>query len=163
MLEFRIGPATVDEIMRTGLLDELDAELLDRYPGEPIFGIDPAELRTEFLASGGYFVLASHDGRPVGCGAIRPLDARTVEIKRMFVRPVFRRRGIARSILDALEAEARRRGYTRSVLETAARQPEAIALYRRRGYVPIEAFGPYAGNPRALCFGKALDGSPGHE
>jgi putative acetyltransferase len=159
MPELRIDPASIDEIMRTSLLDELDADLGERYPGEPIFGIDPIRFR----ASGGYFVLASYDGRPVGCGAFRPLDARTVEIKRMFVRPEFRGRGIARSILGMLEAEASRRGHARSVLETAARQPEAIALYRRCGYAPIEAFGPYAGNPRALCFGKDLDGGQGHD
>ena len=156
MQDLRIDPATLDQVSKTGLLDDLDADLAARYPGEPIYGIDAAE----FLASGGYFVLAFHDGRAVGCGAFRPLDARTVEIKRMFVRPEFRGRGIARAILNALEAAAGHRGHTHSVLETAARQPEAIAHYRASGYGRIEPFGPYVGNARALCFGKTLGGSP---
>jgi len=101
-------------------------------------------------------VLARCASRPVGCGAFRPLDPGTVEIKRLFVVPESRGRGVARAILAALEAEARRRGYTRGVLETGVRQPEAIALYRACGYAEMEAFGPYVGSTQSVCFRKAL-------
>lgn len=59
-------------------------------------------------------------------------------------------------ILESLESEARKREFTRSVLETAIRQPEAIALYRSCGYHDIEPFGPYIGSARSVCLGKAL-------
>ena len=87
-----ITPALVDEVLATGLLTRLDADLTERYPGEPINGIVPSEFRT----AGGYFVLAHCEARPVGCGAIWPYNAGTCEIKRMFVLPEFRGRGIAR-------------------------------------------------------------------
>ena len=147
-----VVPASVEEALRSGLIDQLDADLRERYPGEPVNGIDPAAFRI----AGGYFVLAQCESRTVGCGAFRPLDPRTVEIKRMFVLPDFRGRRIARSILVALEVEARQCGYLRSVLETGVRQPEAIALYRACGYAEVEAFGPYIGSPHSVCFGKAL-------
>ena len=145
-----ITPAPVDEVLATGLIEQLDADLLTRYPGEPINGIVP----TEFRAAGGYFVLAHCGARAVGCGAIRPYDATTCEIKRMFVLPEFRGRGIARRIIEALEAEARRRGFTRGILETAVRQPEAIACYRACGYEQIPPYEPFIGSARSVCFGK---------
>ena len=147
-----VAAAEVDEVLATGLIERLDADLMQRYPGEPVNGIVPAEFR----AAGGYFVLARCDSQPVGCGAFRPRDATTFEIKRMFVLPEFRGRGIARRIIEALEVEARRRGYTRGILETAVRQPEAIALYRRSGYSEIERFEPYVDSERSVCFGKSL-------
>jgi GNAT superfamily N-acetyltransferase len=140
------------EVIASGLTTELDAELQQRYPGEPVNGIDPSQ----FQATGGYFVVARAASDYAGCGALRPLDASTVEIKRMFVRPEFRRQGTAWALLRALEAEAKRRGYTRAVLETAIRQPEAIALYRAAGYADIEPFGPYVGSERSVCMGKTL-------
>lgn len=147
-----INSATVDEVMATGLIAQLDAELMARYPGEPVNGIDAAQFR----AAGGYFVLARSEATAVGCGAFRPHDSTTVEVKRMFVRPEFRGRGIARRIIEAIEREAQRRGYTRSILETAVRQPEAIALYQSCGYSEIAKFGPYVESERSVCFGKAI-------
>jgi GNAT superfamily N-acetyltransferase len=147
-----ILPASVEDVFSSGLIDQLDADLRERYPGEPINGIDPAQFR----ASGGYFLLARCESRGVGCGAFRPYDSSTVEIKRMFVAAPFRGRGIARRILQGLESEARRRGYVRSLLETAVRQPEAMALYRACGYSEIEPFEPYIGSARSICFGKTL-------
>src|ERR1051325_8933983 len=125
----KIAAADVYEVIASGLIAQLDAEIARRYPGEPINGVEPEEFR----ASGGYFVICYSESEAVGCGAFRPCDQATVEIKRMFVKPEFQRRGIARAILGAVEVEARRRGYKRSILETANRQPEAIALYRACG------------------------------
>lgn len=151
-MELTISPASVEDVIATGLLAALDADLLARYPGEPINGINADEFR----ASGGYFVVARWKSQLAGCGAFRPLDPSTVEIKRMFVRPQFRGRGIARAMMNALESEARRRGYGRSILETALRMPEAIALYRSCGYAEIAPFGQYVGSARSVCFDKAL-------
>lgn len=151
-MEIVITGVDIDEVVASGLVAALDADLMHRYPGEPTNGVDAREFRE----AAGYFLLARRGSEAVGCGAFRPIDARTVEIKRMFVDPRWRGRGIARAVLDGLEAEARRRGYVRSILETGVGQPEAIALYRWVGYVPIEPFGPYVHSPLSVCFGKDL-------
>jgi GNAT superfamily N-acetyltransferase len=147
-----VGPADVETVVGTGLLAELDADLLARYPGEPVNGIEPAGFRQ----AGGHFVLARVDGALAGCGAFRPYDPATVELKRMFVRAPFRGRGVARAVVEALEVEARWRGYTAAILETAMRMPEAIALYRRCGYDVIPAYGPFEGSARSVCMRHAL-------
>ena len=147
-----IAAAPAPEIARLGLLGELDRELETRYPGEPTNGVEA----DGFEAGGGCFLLARLDGEPAGCGAFRPTGPGTVEIKRLFVRAPHRGRGLAGAILVALEDEARRRGFGAAILETGTRQPEAIALYQRHGYRPIDCFGAYAGNPFSVCYGKAL-------
>jgi GNAT superfamily N-acetyltransferase len=147
-----ISPASVQAVLASGLIDQLDADIQQRYPGDPINGIDAAG----FEAAGGYFVMAYNDGQPIGCGAFRPYDPQTVEIKRMFVSPAVRGQGVARSILKALETEARTRGYTRAILETGFKNYEAIAAYQACGYESIEVFGQYIGSPISVCFGKAL-------
>jgi len=125
-MALQVVAADVSEVISLGLIAQLDAEIEKRYPGEPINGVEPKEFR----ASGGYFVIGYWQAEAVGCGAFRPCDPSTVEIKRMFVAQEYRGRGIARAILNSVESEARRRGYKRSILETANRQPEAVALYR---------------------------------
>ena len=148
----RIASVDVRDVIACGLIPQLDADIEKRYPGEPINGVEP----NEFRASGGYFVIAYWDAQAVGCGAFRPYDETTIEIKRMFVAPQFRGRGIAHAILNAVEAEARTRGYKRSILETANRQPEAVALYLSCGYRDIPKYGHYVDSARSLCFGKEL-------
>jgi GNAT superfamily N-acetyltransferase len=148
-----VRPADVDVVVASGLLTELDADLLSRYPGEPVNGIEPAAFRQ----AGGYFVLGHLDDELAGCGAFRPYGPATVEIKRMYVRAPFRGKGIARAVLAALEAEARKRGFTESILETAFRMPEAIALYKSCGYQPMERYGPFVDSARSVCMRKALE------
>jgi putative acetyltransferase len=137
------------------LIAALNAELTERYPEEGVchFGLDAAEV-----AEGrGAFVVARVDGKPAACGAIRRIDGDgTGEIKRMYVAPSFRGRGIGARVLAALEAEARRLQLLRIVLETGERQPEALTLYRRAGYVAIPAFGEYIGTPLTFCMEKRL-------
>lgn len=147
-----IRQATIADAFASGVFDELDEDLKARYPGSWIHGLD----RNELEAAGGYIVLAHSGTNVIGCGAFRPLDQQTVEIKRMFVRPEFRGRGIARQILGALERHARERGYVDAKLETGTRQPEAIALYITCGYEPIERYGAYAEYARSVCFRKIL-------
>lgn len=83
------------------------------------------------------------EGSALGCGALRPLEDGVAELKRMYVAPAARGQGTATALLAALEDAARGRGWTTLRLETGPRQPEAVALYIRAGYRPIEAFGPY--------------------
>lgn len=90
----------------------------------------------------------------VGCGAFKPFDEKTVEIKRMFTLPEHRGKGIASALLKELETWAKELQYSNAVLETGARQPEAISLYLKCGYQRIENYGQYAGIENSLCFEK---------
>jgi putative acetyltransferase len=136
------------------LVEALNAELSSRYPeaGATHFRLDPEEV-----ADGrGAFVLASRSGKPVGCGAVRRIEERTGEIKRMYVRPGERGSGVGRALLATLETEARALGLSRLVLETGVRQPEAISLYERAGFSRIAPFGEYIGSALSVCMAKEL-------
>ena len=80
-----------------------------------------------------YVVVAYEDMKPAGCGAIKEYDTNKVEIKRMYVSPGCRKKGIATKILNVLENWAGELSYTQCILETGKRQPEAIALYKKTG------------------------------
>ncbi len=101
-------------------------------------------------------LVAREDGVPAGCGCLKQYDDRTVEVKRIFVDPAFRRLGIAGGVLRELEACAAAKGFDRAVLETGVRQSEAIRLYEKSGYRRIENYGPYKSMPSSVCFEKTL-------
>ncbi|QLQ37369.1 GNAT family N-acetyltransferase [Micromonospora robiginosa] len=103
-----------------------------------------------------HYLAAVVGGRAVGCGGLQALDADTGELKRMYVRPAFRGRGIARQVLAALEELAFRRGHRAVCLETGTYLPAAIALYRSAGYRPVPVYGEYVDNPYSVCFAKRL-------
>jgi GNAT superfamily N-acetyltransferase len=104
-----------------------------------------------------HVVVAYLDDRPVGCGAIKEYDKDTMEVKRMFVRPEERGRGVATQLLDELEHWAMELKYRRCVLETGKRQPEAIRLYEKNGYLIIPNFGQYENVENSVCFEKKLN------
>lgn len=118
------------------------AELARRFEG----GFDPGKPGYSNPKDAGRFYVAWIDGAAVGCGAVKTVGPRTYEIKRMWVAPEARGRGIARRLLAALEAEAIRRGARRIVLDTNSVLVEAQALYRASGYRPTARFNdnPYA-------------------
>jgi GNAT superfamily N-acetyltransferase len=136
------------------LIGRLNAELERQYPedGATHFRLDPDEV----APGRGCFWVAWLGDVPIGCGAIRKLDAETAEVKRMFVDATARGRGVGRAILDALERAARDLGCRRLVLETGDRQIEAVALYRRAGFLPIPRFGEYVDSPLSVCMEKAI-------
>jgi putative acetyltransferase len=136
------------------LIEALNAELSAQYPepGATHFRLDAEEV----AADKGAFLVGYLDGKPVACGAIRCIDAGVAEVKRMYVIPAARGRGFSRSILMALEDSARKLGIRRLVLETGPRQREALALYRRSGFVAIAPFGEYAHSELSLCMAKDL-------
>jgi len=103
-----------------------------------------------------YVVLAYENEKPLGCGAIKEYDAKAMEIKRMYVSPEMRNKGIATKILSELENWASEQSYARCLLETGKRQPEAIALYKKNGYKLIPNYGQYAEAENSLCFEKKL-------
>jgi putative acetyltransferase len=134
------------------LLTALDADLLQRYPSSSVHGIEIDQLRQPQTI----FLLAYWQEHAVGCGALRQIDSTTAEMKRVYVDPAFRGRGIARQLIQRLEAFAVKSGYVRIWLETGTAQPEAVGLYESRGYHPIPAFGEYIGDPYSLCYEKVL-------
>jgi putative acetyltransferase len=103
-----------------------------------------------------HVVVAYQADEPVGCGAFKEFEADAVEIKRMFVQPGHRQRGVAQAVLAELEQWAAELSYPSCVLETGKRQPEAIALYERSGYVRTPNYGQYIGMENSVCFRKPL-------
>lgn len=103
-----------------------------------------------------HVVLAYESGKPMGCGAIKEFAAGTMEVKRMYVLPEARNKGIASQVLSELESWARELAYTRCILETGLKQPEAISLYSKNGYQQIPNYGQYAGVENSVCFEKGL-------
>lgn len=101
-------------------------------------------------------VLALCDNEPVGCGAFKPFFENGVEMKRVFVKPAFRGRGISKRVMAELEKWAAEIGCTCAVLETGTNQPEAISLYEGIGYRRRENFEPYAGLSESVCYEKPL-------
>lgn len=136
---------------------ELESDVAERYGGDTEPGVKPSE--DTVLA---FLVARDPGGAPVACGALLDLGdtqggtGGAAEIKRMYVRPEHRRRGLSRRVLEALELEALRRGFDRIRLETGERQPEAMGLYRSAGYVEIDKYGPYREAPLSRCFERRL-------
>ncbi|MDQ4504176.1 GNAT family N-acetyltransferase [Sinomonas sp. ASV322] len=134
ILPLRLGDPRVAPLL-SGLLEEYTARYGDRYGGATNeLARFPAE---DFAPPHGAFLMVREAGTSVAGGAFRRFDARTAELKRIWTHPEHRRRGLARVVLGALEAEAAKRGYSRLYLTTGPRQPEAVALYLAAGYTPL--------------------------
>lgn len=103
-----------------------------------------------------HVVVAYDEDRAVGCGAIKAFDDHSMEVKRMFVYPEQRGKGIATIVLAELERWAAELSFTRCVLETGKRQQDAIRVYMRNGYASIPNYGQYIGVENSLCFAKQL-------
>lgn len=103
-----------------------------------------------------YVVMAYLDGKPVGCGAIKEYETGVMEVKRMFVQPRYRGKGIASSVLKEIELWAKELGFKKCILETGIKQPEAIALYKKSQYTQILNYGQYAEVASSVCFEKIL-------
>jgi len=137
------------------LIAALNAELTAMFPeaGANHFSISEAQV----APGDGMFVVAYLDDLVVGCGAVRRIDDGTAELKRMYVDPSVRGRGIGRALVEALESEARQLRVTRVVLETGTRLARAIRLYESMGYKRIPLYGEYLSSPdTSMCFGKTL-------
>jgi GNAT superfamily N-acetyltransferase len=145
------------------LIAEVQAEYVRRYGGPDETPLDPLMFEPplgSFYV--GYLVLDA-GRRPVATGAWRSHEdlevfgtRRTAEIKRMYVVPSARGRGLARTVLAQLERTAAQAGVEAMVLETGLAQPEAIALYESSGYTRNAPFGHYKDAPLNRCYGKPL-------
>lgn len=102
-------------------------------------------------------IIVAYEGNtPVGCGCWKPVDEQTAEIKRIFVLPLYRRRGIASSIIDLLESHICASGYEKVLLETARTTDDSKALYLSLGYKEIPYYGSPAGAENCRCFLKEV-------
>ncbi|MGY2001554.1 GNAT family N-acetyltransferase [Blastococcus sp. SYSU DS1024] len=151
----RVEEAAWDDADVRRLTTDQQTEVRARYGGKEEPGTHPsgADVALVLLAR-------DDDGTPLGCGALRALGDGVAEVKRMYVVPAARGRGVSKAVLAGLEEAARSRGWAALRLETGPLQPEAIGLYSGTGYRPIEAFGDYVGDPDAvdsLFFAKDLD------
>ena len=154
MDELRFEREPLDSRVSKRLIEALNTSIWERYP-EPEshhFNLDPAEV----APGNGAFLVAWLGAAPVGCGGVRLLAPGEAELKRMYVAPHARGRGIAGALVRALEKEARAIGVARLLLETGERQVEAIALYTREGFVRIPRYGEYVDSVFSTCMGKTL-------
>lgn len=129
----------------------LDADLAERDGQEHAF-YDQFNKITNIK----HVIVGYEDELPVACGAIKEHESNIMEIKRMYVIPGHRGKGVASKILSALERWALELSYTKCVLETGKRQPEAIALYTKNHYQPTANYGQYIGIENSLCFEKVI-------
>ncbi len=148
-LKITTAPPKAESIQH--LLADFDRYLAALHPPESGYG-----LKVELLQSPNVrFVFVEKDDRVIACGAIR-LDDDFAEIKRMYVVPEMRRKGVARHLLKHLEAATASAGRSAVRLETSTAQPEAIALYEGAGFGLIDAFPPYEPDARSVFMEKPV-------
>ncbi|GAA2229552.1 MULTISPECIES: GNAT family N-acetyltransferase [Kitasatospora] len=138
---------------------EVQQEYVRRYGDADVTVMHP----DHFEPPAGIFVVGYLDGQPVACGGWRAKETDgagvregDAELKRMYVTPAARGRGLARAVLRHLERTAAEAGRTRVILESGTEQPEALALYASEGYEAITKFGVYKDHPQSVCMGKPL-------
>ena len=147
------------ELMRTTssnpdfawLVAHLDQELWERYPD-----LQHLYAPLDKITNNNNVIVAYHHKKPVGCGCFNIYDSQTIEIKRMFVEPAHRSKGIAGSILAELEDWAQELNFSRILIETGFLQPEALHLYKKSGYTIVGNYGPYADMDTSVCMEKVL-------
>lgn len=132
------------------ITEELSANLLMRFgsSGKNSF-TDWQPDNSKFV-----FVIAELNNKIVGCGAFRPIDENTAEVKRMYSK--LPQKKIGTSILTFLEEKAKNIGFTNLVLETRVKNHEAVQFYTKHKYQVIPNYGKYINRPEAICFGKSL-------
>jgi GNAT superfamily N-acetyltransferase len=150
--ELRLRAVGYADPVARRLVERVQQEYVVRYGGPDAAVVDPAEFSPPL----GRFLVAELDGVPAGCGGWRALGDGRAELKRMYVEPHARRRGVARTLLTELERSAAAAGQRQLVLNSGPQQPEALALYARAGYAPVAGFGVYADEPGAVFLGKDL-------
>jgi GNAT superfamily N-acetyltransferase len=159
MAGWRIEHVPIDHPDAARLVEEVQGEYVVRYGGRDETPIEPSY----FHAPAGAFFVGYVEDSPVVTGAWRrrsdvEVDGSTLtaEVKRMYVAPSVRGRGLARAMLAHLELTAREAGVEVIVLETGIKQPEALALYTSSGYTSIPGFGFYRDSPISRCFARRL-------
>jgi GNAT superfamily N-acetyltransferase len=155
----RLRAVPYDDPVAQELVARVQQEYVQRYGGPDESPVTPGE----FTPPTGVFLVAEVDGVPAGTAAWRTLGDGRAEMKRVYVEPGFRRRGLAQVLVEALEADAARAGIRSLELNSGPEQPEALALYTALGYTPVPGFGVYACHPDAVFLGKDLATGEGEQ
>jgi len=143
-LTIRVEPPDQPEVLR--MIEALDAQMTALYPPESNHLLDIAALSDPAVV----FLVVRDDRQAIGCGALLRDPRGWGEIKRMYVRPDRRGRGIGRRVLSELEAIARDARLPLLRLETGIHNAEALALYRDAGFVECAPFGDYKADPLSV-------------
>ena len=139
-MAFEIRTVPAGEPPASDLIEAMVAEGAEVYGRRLDIPGTPTATAEQMGPPGGTFLVIYEDGEPVAGGGVKRLSDDVGEIKRMYVVPAARSRGLARMLLGALEDAARSLGYARVRLDTGPRQPHARALYESVGYAPIERY-----------------------
>jgi len=134
------------------LIEELESHLAPFYPATSRHGYSVEKLIKQGVA----FFVTREEGIPAGCGGVLFFGKEYGELKRMFVRPQFRGKGLARLMLEYLENYTLQHDISLLRLETGIHQKEAINLYQRMGYQSCPPFGEYTASPLNVFFEKKL-------
>ena len=149
--ELTIEPASSESPEARALIQQMWNEMKSLYKErQPLF--QPLGCPRE----GAVFLLARIDGLAVACGAVVPMSEGVGEVKRMYVEPAHRGRGLSRAVLRELERRAPVLGYSVVRLDTGIHQPAAIRLYETSGYLRIPNYASPVGEDMSLCFEKRL-------
>ena len=154
-----IQPEPPDTANALALIGALDARLNGLYAPENRHGLPVTALLDQSVT----FLVARLDGVAVGCGAVKFVNEDYAEVKRMYVMPQWRGRGVARALLMHLERLSHENGFHVLRLETGIYQPEAVRLYESAGFSRCDPFGEYTEDGVSLCYEKRLappDGGP---
>ena len=147
-----IGEERPDSTDASALIEELESHLASLYPKESRHGYSVEKLLREGVA----FFVVREDGAPAGCGGVQMFGTEYGELKRMYIRPAFRGRGLGKLILNCLTDYARQQGVGLLRLETGIYQTEAIGLYEASGFRRVPPFAAYADDPLSLFFEKRI-------
>jgi GNAT superfamily N-acetyltransferase len=151
--EITVRAEAADSLIAVRLVDAMVTEMDQLYGQAPGGGVGSGASPSDFTPPTGAFLVIYAGGKPVAGGGLKRDDDGVAEIKRMYVKPDARRRGLGRQLLEALEEAARGLGYARIRLDTGARQPHAQAMYERAGYHAIDN---YNGNRQASWWGEKI-------
>jgi putative acetyltransferase len=133
------------------LIEKLDADIEVRDGAE--YSFYAQFNKTDSIKNA---IVVYENQKAIGCGAFKVYKDEVVEIKRMFVNPEDRGKGIASTVLKALESWAREANFKSCILETGKKYPEAIALYKKNGFVITSNYGQYEGIEDSVCFQKTI-------
>jgi putative acetyltransferase len=147
-----IVPERPDTPDALALIDELESYLEPQYPSESRHGYSVDKLLRENVA----FFVVREDSEAAGCGGVQLYGTDYGELKRMYVRPRFRGRGLGRLMLEHLADHARRNGVGLLRLETGIYEKEAIGLYEGFGFERIPPFGEYKVDPLSIFYEKRI-------
>ncbi|KIP99294.1 GCN5 family acetyltransferase [Agrobacterium tumefaciens] len=143
-VDIKLEPPRQPEVLR--LMDLSNAYMASLYPAESNHMVDVDTLEKPTVS----FFVARNEGQIVGCCAVVEAGDGTGEIKRMFVDPQARGLKIGLLMMDAIIARGQALRLNAIRLETGISQPEAIGLYRKAGFIEIEAFAPYKPDPLSM-------------